>query len=105
MPSATGSITAVGNNKFAAVFDIDGENHTFSGVANSSAPSFASSSATLTYDRADELTATRKYNAAIAGAIIIIKLSNGPSIEGTLDTPGAPGVTYNVSGTGIWGEN
>lgn len=105
MPSATGSIKAFGSNKFVAAFDVDGETYMYSGNTDSSVPSFASASATLAYGEKEELIGMRKYNASIKGAAIIIRLENGPSIQGTLDTPGAPDVAYDVADNGFWGRN
>ena len=104
MPTASGTFVRASANRVTAVFVIDGIQSTFSATVSPSMQPFTSNSATLTYDNADQLTSTRSYTGHIGTDNYAITFANGPSFEGTLNTPGiSPAST--VTGTGSWEQN
>lgn len=104
MSIATGFFRRIGINggpKFMATFDIDNTHFTLGGVFVSSMPHFSCRHAKLTYTSLSQLTSTRLVEGNIGPNGLVLRLINGPIIEGTLEWHLDPPATELI-GCGIW---
>ena len=104
MFTAIGIFRRVGINpgpKFAATFDIDNVQFTLGGIFVSGMPHFSCRHTKLTYTSLSQLTSTRLIEGSIGPNGLMLRLINGPTIEGILEWQlEAP--TVQLIGCGIW---
>jgi hypothetical protein len=103
MPTAAGFVKATSGTKAIASFSIDDLQYTFSCNIEPNVQPFQSHSAMLTYSDMGDLTAARDWNGQVGSSKVKMNISNGPSIEGSLDMPVSPASV--VVGTGVWIQN
>jgi hypothetical protein len=103
MPTAVGFVKAISGTKAMASFIIDDIQYTFSCNIDPNVQPFQSYNAVLTYSDMRDLTAARDWNGQVGSSKVKMNISNGPSIEGSLDMPVSPASV--VVGTGVWTQN
>ncbi|KAK8031882.1 hypothetical protein PG990_001616 [Apiospora arundinis] len=101
MPTAKGIFSRTQNTLITASFVIDEIQWDYIMTISSSIVAFTSNSAELTYKDLDELTSTRPFNGTIGRNDFSLLLNNGPTIKGSLNSPGMP-ERVTVDGTGKW---
>uniref|UniRef100_A0A8H7Y5X9 Uncharacterized protein n=1 Tax=Psilocybe cubensis TaxID=181762 RepID=A0A8H7Y5X9_PSICU len=104
MPSASGILRRIGvdgGSKFMATFTIRDSHYTLAGLFVSGLPDFRCRHAKLKYHSVSQLTSTRLAEGRIGPDGIILRLINGPIIEGLLESPFDPPANELI-GCGIW---
>ncbi|KAF8912238.1 hypothetical protein CPB84DRAFT_765438 [Gymnopilus junonius] len=104
MSVATGFFRRIGVNgsaKFMATFDINSFHYTLGGMMVSSMPHFSCGHVNLTYTSLSQLTSIRLVEGNIGPNGLVLRLTNGPIIEGTLEWQLDP-PSIELIGCGIW---
>ncbi|KAF9203489.1 hypothetical protein BGZ49_006373 [Haplosporangium sp. Z 27] len=90
-----------GGSKFTSGFAIDNIGYHFTGHLIPAVQDFSSSVAELEYDSLEQLTSLRTFEGKLEGMEIFLRISNGPTISGSLDVPIHPELSVNGSGTWV----